>query len=606
MEGKTTHKKVPETENADEFDVGKKSLLDDTDVTNDKQPQENPDVPKASEVMQETTCNKDETKEPDTDETEDRTQTEGKKTSTVGALNISPKSSKANEKPHNDRCQPIDNNKQESRHSVQVSVSKTSDMNADSKVTKSETTMTSQTKQRKRAQRKVDGPIRRGNTAQGRNRLEFDQYGRPKFKPSYEMVVDVAEFRFSRCSSDSNEDSDCDRHHGCKEVVETKSKKIPKKKKSKMKKIRDTKMRDTTDPEERYVPSDSDDEPQWLNGVPPAPVRADVKSLSSLFKTRRKLKYGSHEKKIIFRKESDYFPGRLHSGASFKQTSLGSTQGMSYFNSQFMNDSAGFPSTFSDLSLPPIPPSSIPSTTEMEVKKASNEAMCGSHSKMCFVNAWTATPSEDGSVVSSTPDEGIIGGKGTMRFMNVALLHRINPTYSNERIAELYFNKTGEEHVTRGRYARDAPKRRVDKIVQKATSIYNEENAQRFLNNIKLKGQVEQDWARLPSIIRVPPTPNEYKMPVRGKPDPNRPKDAVYKTVALTERIPSEHFDTKSSPCEQHENEVLLFQQEDHVDFMPILLQALQEFVIVKETVTRPAGRGTIVSLTITKPRRYK
>ena len=490
MKGKTTDKKVRETEKADfpdESDPSKKSLLDDTDLTNDKQPQENLDVPKSSKAMEEILCNKDEAKEADQDETEDKTQDEGKKSSTVCALNNSPNSSQANEKPHNDGCQPINNNKQESRHSVQVSVSKTSDMNADSKVTKSETTMTSQTKQRRRAQRKVDGPIRRGNTAQGRNRLEFDQYGRPKFKPSYEMVVDVAEFRFSRCSSDSNEDSDCDRHHGCPEVVETKSKKIPKKKKSKMKKIRDTKLRDTTDPEERYVPSDSDDEPQWLNGVPPAPVRADVKSLSSLFKTRRKLKYGSHDKKIVFRKDSDYFPARLHSRTSFKQTSLGSTQGMSYFNSQLMNDSAGFPSTFSDLSLPPIPPSSIPSTTEMEVKQASNEAMCGSHSKMCFVNAWTATdPSEDGSVVSSTPDEGIIGGKGTMRFMNVALLHRINPTYSNERIAELYFNKTGEEHVTRGRYARDAPKRRIDKIVQKATSIHNEENAQRFLNNIEL------------------------------------------------------------------------------------------------------------------------
>ena len=77
-----------------------------------------------------------------------------------------------------------------------------------------------------------------------------------------------------------------------------------------------------------------------------------------------------------------------------------------------MNDSAGFPSTFSDISLPPIPPSSIPSTTEMEVKKASNEAICGSHSKMCFVNALTVTdPSEDGSVVSSTPDEGIMVAK---------------------------------------------------------------------------------------------------------------------------------------------------------------------------------------------------
>ena len=54
--------------------------------------------------------------------------------------------------------------------------------------------------------------------------------------------------------------------------------------------------------------------------------------------------------------------------------------------------------------------------------------MCGSHSKMCFVNAWTATdPSEDGSVVSSTPDEGIIGGKGTMRFMNVATSSQDQP-----------------------------------------------------------------------------------------------------------------------------------------------------------------------------------
>ena len=273
VKGKTTDKKVPETEKADfpdESDPSKKSLLDDTDLTNDKQPQENLDVPKSSKAMEEILCNKDEAKEADQDETEDKTQDEGKKSSTVCALNNSPNSSQANEKPHNDGCQTINNNKQESRHSVQVSVSKTSDMNADSKVTKSETTMTSQTKQRRRAQRKVDGPIRRGNTAQGRNRLEFDQYGRPKFKPSYEMVVDVAEFRFSRCSSDSTEDSDCDRHHGCPEIVEAKSKKIPKKKKSKMKKIRDNKLRDTTDPEERYVPSDSDDEPQWLNGVPPA------------------------------------------------------------------------------------------------------------------------------------------------------------------------------------------------------------------------------------------------------------------------------------------------------------------------------------------------
>ena len=158
VEGKTPDKKVPETEKADfrdESDASKKSLLDDTVLTNDKQPQENPDVPKSSEAMEEILCNKDETKEPDKDETEDKTQDEEKKPSTVCALdlNISPKSSQANEKPHNDACQPIDNNKQESRHSVRVSVSKASDMNADSKVTKSETTMTSQTKQRRRAQR---------------------------------------------------------------------------------------------------------------------------------------------------------------------------------------------------------------------------------------------------------------------------------------------------------------------------------------------------------------------------------------------------------------------------------------------------------------------
>ena len=148
VEGKTPDKKVPETEKADfrdESDASKKSLLDDTVLTNDKQPQENLDIPKSSEAMEEILCNKDETKEPDKDETEDKTQDEEKKPSTVCAidLNISPKS-QANEKPHNDACQPIDNNKQESRHSVQVSVSKASDMNADSKVTKSETTMTSQ------------------------------------------------------------------------------------------------------------------------------------------------------------------------------------------------------------------------------------------------------------------------------------------------------------------------------------------------------------------------------------------------------------------------------------------------------------------------------
>ena len=345
--GQTTDKKVP-----DVSDVNKKSLLDNTDFTNDKQLPEDSNVPKASETIQEIMSSKDETKEP-----EDKTQDEGKMISTVYASNNSPKSSQADGTPHDNGCQPIDSNKQDSRYSVQASVSKTSNMNADSKVTRSETTMTSQTKQRRRTQRKVDGPIRRGTASQGRNRLEFDQYGRPKFKPSYEMVVDVAEFRFSRCSSDSNDDSDCDQQHGCPEVVETKSKKMPKKqkKKRKAKKVRDTKLRDTTDPEERYVPSDSDDESPWLNGVPPAPVRADVKSLTSFFKTRSKLKYGSNEKKIIFRKDSDYFPARLHSRTSFKQTSLGSTQGMSYFNSQFMNDSAGFPSTFSDLSLPPHP-----------------------------------------------------------------------------------------------------------------------------------------------------------------------------------------------------------------------------------------------------------
>ena len=265
MEGKTMDKRVSENENTDlpyESDVNKKALLDYTD----NQPQEDPNIGKASDTMQEIVRNKDETKESAKDETEDKTQDETKNLSIANASSNPPKCSQANETPHNGGCQPIDNNKQDSRHSVQVSVSKTSDMNADSKVTRSETTMTNQTKQRRRTQRKVDGPIRRGNAAQGRNRLEFDQHGRPKFKPSYEMVVDVAEFRFSRCSSDSDEDSDCDRHHGCPEVVETKSKKASKKqkKKSKPKKIRDTKLRDTTDPEERYVPSDSDDEPPWV------------------------------------------------------------------------------------------------------------------------------------------------------------------------------------------------------------------------------------------------------------------------------------------------------------------------------------------------------
>ena len=311
-------------------------------------------------------------------------------------------------------------------------------------------------------------------------------------------------------------------------------------------------------------------------------------------------------KKIVFRRDSDYFPARLHSRTSFQQDSKGSTQGMSYFNSQFMNNSTDFTSSPSYLSLPPIPPSTLPSTTEMDINKASNEAICGSHSKMCFVNA-AADPTEDGSMVSSSPDEGIIVSKGTMRFMNIDLLHRINPTYSNDRLAQLYLNKTGQEHETKARYAREAPKRKIDKIVTKATSIYNEQNAQKFLKKIQLKGHEEQERARLPSVIRVPPTPNEEKLLAPNKPDPNRPTDAVYTTLAHANRVPKKNYNRNISACkEERKYEHKPFLPEDQEDFRPHILRVLQEFVIVKETVTRPAGRGTITSLTITKPRKYK
>ena len=95
---------------------------------------------------------------------------------------------------------------------------------------------------------------------------------------------------------------------------------------------------------------------------------------------------------------------------------------------------------------------------------------------------------------------------------------------------------------------------------------------------------------------------------MRGKPDPNRPIDAMYKTVKPGITVPVERYHIELSPSQDPHDMPLprYFQQEKHQDFRPYLLQAVQEFVIVKETVTRPAGRGTIVSLTVTKPRRYK
>ena len=351
-----------------------------------------------------------------------------------------------------------------SRHSIEGS-----HMDGDSKVTRSETTMASRLKPIRRTHRK--------STMAGRNSkrmsLEYDHLGRPKFKPSYEMVVDVADFKFNRCSSNSDEDSDCDRDHGTLKPVITKAKKIIRKKCKKPDKVRDSKLLNTIDPEEHYGDSDSEDELEWLNGVPPTPVRADVKSLSNYFRIRRKLKYGENEKKIVFRKDSDYFPGRrLHSRASFDPTSLGSTQGMSYFNLRLVTDSVGMPYSFSDLSLPDAPPSSIPSTTEADIKKASHEAVCGSHGKLCFINAYTSDQGEEESVALSSIDDEY--GRGTMRFMNIALLNRIKTTYSNDRLSDLHFKKTGEEHVTQRRYAREAPKRRADKIIQKATAIFND------------------------------------------------------------------------------------------------------------------------------------
>ena len=222
------------------------------------------------------------------------------KPSETSTSSKSPKSSQIRCNQDVDTPKPSTNTNQESRHNVQENGIKTSDMNGDSKMTRSETTMSSQAKQRRRAQRKADGTSRRTNPPQGRNRLEFDSSGRPKFKPSYEMVVDVAEFRFSRCPSHPKDDVDCDREHGRPVVLKSKSKKFlklfPKKKVAKQK-PRENKLWNTIDPEEHFVPSDSDEEPEILDKVPTVPLRSDVKSLGAFFKTRRNLKYGSDEKK---------------------------------------------------------------------------------------------------------------------------------------------------------------------------------------------------------------------------------------------------------------------------------------------------------------------